>query len=678
MLVVAVVAFAFYAPSLRFGFFNDDPTGHFRWMEGRSVWSLLTDAGGHGYYRPVSFILWQVLHTLLGRHDPFALHLLNVLAHAANAALVVWLAHRLTGRLTYATLAGALFALYPFSYEAVPYVGSFVHPLVTLLILLTLAFYIRWREDGARWAFVATHVSLALAVFTQENAVITPLLLIFLGLVRSADFSRSWDEQLKSSLPTLSFFAEPAIFAIAWLLVPKTAEARTLSLEAMRANVLPFAQALVYPVAPLANHNPTALALLAAISLVVLFAVARYARVTRLFAFGLIVWALASLPSILVLDNAYVLGSPRLYYLPSVGAALVWSIPILAFRGQRSEADWPTDLMIHRRGAENAEKTYKNLCELGVSAVNSTGKVKSVSQPGSGVRSRIAEWGICAVIFAACYVPSAGYMRCELAYQGMAGEIGRMMAGATRSAPPGQEVTFVNLPYFFSSRGKGTECRNPFVFAPTGAVVIPSYADAHDFAFYNGGPDISTSAVTVRDAERQPGWQTFGEVASVEQLRQRLSASRVFVFDLIRWQLFDLSTAWQPNARKCPARATLSGVQICNLQSTLSNSLVVTLTWQSVTAVQDRKVFVHLYNSSGKVAAQDDSMPAQGFVPTSWWRPGDIITDTHIIPLASLPPGTYRVTAGMYDAIAGTRIEARGEDGARLPDDELWITNITR
>jgi len=637
MLVVAVMAFAFYAPSLRFGFFNDDPTGHFRWMEGRSVWSLLTDAGGHGYYRPVSFILWQILHALLGRHDPFALHLLNVLAHAANAALVVWLAHRLTGRLTYATLAGALFALYPFSYEAVPYVGSFVHPLVTLLILLTLAFYVRWREDGARWAFVSAHVSLVLAVFTQENAVIAPLLLILIEFVRSADFSRSWGERLKASLPTLSFFAEPTIFAIVWLLVPKTAEARTLSLEAMRANVLPFMQALVYPVTPLANHNPMALAILAAISLVVLFVVARYARVTRLFAFGLIVWALASLPSILILDNDYVLGSPRLYYLPSVGAALAWSIPILTFRGQRSE-----------------------------------------------VRGRIAEWGLCAVILAACYLPSAGYMRCELAYQGMAGEVGQMMAGATRSVPPGQEVTFVNLPYFFSSRGKGTECRSPFVFAPTGAVVIPPYADARDFVFYNGGPDISTSAVTVH--EYQPGWQTFGEAASVEQLRQRLATSRVFVFDLLQWRLFDLSTAWQPGASMNQASATLGGVQISNLGTAreyakfqISNDKGVTiLTWQSVTTVPDRKVFVHVYDSSGKVAAQDDGVPAQGFAPTSWWRPGDVITDTRIVSLASLPPGTYRVTAGMYDAIAGTRIEARGADGARLPDDELWITNITR
>ena len=251
-----------------------------------------------------------------------------------------------------------------------------------------------------------------------------------------------------------------------------------------------------------------------------------------------------------------------------------------------------------------------------------------------------------------------------------------MMADATRSVPSGQEVTFVNLPYFFSSRGKGTECHNPFVFAPTGAVVIPPYADARDFAFYNGGPDVPTSAVTVR--EYQPGWQTFGDAASVERLRERLTTSRVFVFDLLQWRLFDLSTAWRPNAQQCPARATLSGVQICNLQSAISNSLVVTLTWQSVTAVQDRKVFVHIYNSSGRVAAQDDGVPAQGFVPTSWWRPGDVITDTHIVPLANLPPGTYRVTAGMYDAITGTRIEARSADGARVPDDEITIAETTR
>ncbi len=637
MLLAAVVAFAFYAPSLRFGFFNDDPTGHFRWMEGRSTLSLLTDASGHSYYRPVSFILWQILYAVLGRHDPFVLHLLNVLAHAANAALVAWLAHRLTRRPVYAALSGVLFALYPFSYEAVPYVGSFVHPLVTLLILLTLAFYLRWHEDDARWAFVAAHITLTLAIFTQENAIITPLLILAQSRLNLAKVSKPLQ-----GFRTSSFFAEPAAFILAWLLVPKTAAARPFSLDAMRANVLPFVQALVYPVAPLANHNATLLAALALVSVTMLFVLARYARATRVLVFGLLVWALASLPSIVILDNAYVLGSPRLSYLASVGAALLWALPVLRVwsaegGGQKS-----------RGGGQTAE-----------------------------VRRQIVELGVGALVFVACYLPAAAYTRCELAYQGMSGEIGRMMATAAQSVPPGRDVTFVNLPYFFSSRGAGTQCANPFVFAPSGAVFIPPYSDPRDFVQYNGGPDVVTLAVTVQ--AYQPGWNTFGDPISVEELHKRLWVSRVFVFDLVRWQLFDLSAVWQPGGAAGQASASFDGAQTSDFRFQMSNGRwIAALTWQAVAAMQDRKVFVHVYEPSGKLVAQDDSIPAQGWVPTSWWRMGDVITDTHVVNISRLPPGTYRVTTGMYDAVNGLRTEARGADGARLPDDELTIGQITQ
>ena len=621
-----MAAFAFYAPSLRFGFFNDDPTGHLRWMEGRSVWSLLTDASGHGYYRPVSFVLWQVLHSLLGRHDAFTLHLLNVLTHSANAALVTWLAHRLTRRLAYATTAGLLFALYPFSYEAVPYVGSFVHPLVTLLILLTLAFYLQWQERGARWAFVAAHGALTLGMLTQETAVITPLLLVALNLLNHAKarkpsqrWSRIW-----------SFFAEPVVFAILWLLVPKTPEARTISLEAMRANVLPFVQALVYPVAPLANHNATTLTVLAILSLTALILLAWRMQRLCLLSFGLLMWLLASLPSMLILDNAYVLGSPRLFYMASAGVVILWAMPVLAIRIEKS-----------------------------------------------GIGERILEWGTASLILALCVLPSLAYVRCQLAYQGLAGQVGRMMAQATQSSSEGQPVTFVNLPYYFSSRGPGTECRSPFVFAPTGAVVIPPYADARDFAFYNGGPDRSTLSITV--SNYQPGWQTFGSPASVEQLRQKLTTSHVFVFDLVRWRLVDLSAAWQPNGLAGPARFKLNGVQISNLKFQMSKDVgALNVTWQATQAMPDIKVFAHVYDASGKLAAQDDGLPADGFVPAAWWMPGDVITDTRTVSLASLPPGTYRVTAGMYDPVTGTRLEARDTSGARLPDDEITVTQIVR
>ena len=626
MLLVAVVACAFYAPSVRFGFFNDDPTGHFRWMEGRSVVSLLTDASGHGYYRPVSFILWQILYTVLGRHDPFVLHLLNVLAHAGSAALVTWLAYQLTGRLPYATLSGMLFALYPFSYEAVPYVGSFVHPLGASLILLTLAFYCRWHRDGARWTFVAAHVTLTLATFTQENAVITPVLMLLLGAIILDNRSKA--QRAPRVWPVLSFFVQPIVFAAAWLWVPKTVETRVLDVSAMRANVLPFVQALVYPVAPLANHHPTTLAIMALAALAALLALAYRAGAARLFLFGVFVWALAALPSIVILSNAYVLGSPRLFYLASVGTAMIWALPALVFK--RSESGRPT-----------------------------------------------AEWGVGLVVLALCYLPTAAYVRCELVYQGMAGEIGRKMADAARSAAPGQGVTFVNLPYFFSSRGVGTECSSPFVFAPTGAVFIPPYADPRDFVRYNGGPDIAASGVSV--SAYQPGWSTFGDPVSIQELRNRLLLSRVFVFDLVSWRLGDLSAMWQPGVAMGQARATFDGAQLLKIESqAVSATEIVTLTWQSVTPIQDRKVFVHVYDSDGKLVTQDDNLPARGLSPASWWQAGDIITDTHVVTFGSLPPGAYRVSVGMYDATSGVRTWAHGPEGKRLPDDELTLAQITR
>jgi hypothetical protein len=285
--------------------------------------------------------------------------------------------------------------------------------------------------------------------------------------------------------------------------------------------------------------------------------------------------------------------------------------------------------------------------------------------------------GMAAVVFAICTLPSASYVRCQLVYQGMAGEVGHMMAGMAQSTSPGQVVTFVNLPYFFSSRGPGTECRHPFVYAPTGAVVIPPYADARDFVVYNGGPDRPTLALTVR--EYQPGWQTFGVPASVDQLHERLGTSHVFVFDLVRWRLFDLSAAWQPTAPPRSALFTLDSVQIENIKSQISNDkLVANLTWRADGPAQDLKVFAHVYDANGKMVAQDDGLPAEGFVPAPWWQPGDAITDTRTISLAGLLPGTYRVMAGLYDPITNTRLETRDAAGARLADDEIPITQFTR
>ncbi len=83
-----------------------------------------------------------------------------------------------------------------------------------------------------------------------------------------------------------------------------------------------------------------------------------------------------------------------------------------------------------------------------------------------------------------------------------------------------------------------------------------------------------------------------------------------------------------------------------------SDTTAITLAWQSL-AETDRSytAFVHLLNDAGQVVAQDDHLPLQGRRPTDTWLPGEVVIDQHLLALpAGLPPGPYRLEAGLYDA----------------------------
>ena len=58
--------------------------------------------------------------------------------------------------------------------------------------------------------------------------------------------------------------------------------------------------------------------------------------------------------------------------------------------------------------------------------------------------------------------------------------------------------------------------------------------------------------------------------------------------------------------------------------------------------------------------------PDQGRRPTALWRPGQTVTDAHELQLpADLPPGKYRILAGLYVAPDGPRLPVVGrQDGA--------------
>jgi hypothetical protein len=86
------------------------------------------------------------------------------------------------------------------------------------------------------------------------------------------------------------------------------------------------------------------------------------------------------------------------------------------------------------------------------------------------------------------------------------------------------------------------------------------------------------------------------------------------------------------------------------------DTLRVQLTWKPERLpTRDYASYIHLLNEAGEpVAAQDN--PATGATnPTTRWTAGAPITDTASLPLPpNLPPGTYRLVAGMYSASGGS------------------------
>ena len=75
----------------------------------------------------------------------------------------------------------------------------------------------------------------------------------------------------------------------------------------------------------------------------------------------------------------------------------------------------------------------------------------------------------------------------------------------------------------------------------------------------------------------------------------------------------------------------------------------------------DFKIFLHLLDESGNIAAQADVRPGLGALPPGNWLPG-VFRDTITIDSTNLPPGRYRVMMGLYQPDTFERLAVTGGD----------------
>jgi hypothetical protein len=103
----------------------------------------------------------------------------------------------------------------------------------------------------------------------------------------------------------------------------------------------------------------------------------------------------------------------------------------------------------------------------------------------------------------------------------------------------------------------------------------------------------------------------------------------------------------------------------------------VYLYWQATQPLtQSLKVFVHLLDAQGQVAAQHDGVPAQWTYNTRAWQPGEVIVDAHQIAVgANLLPREYTLQVGLYDEQTGARVN-RVDDAGKSVDDKIVLSKI--
>ena len=194
--IAAVIASAIlYFPAVSVGLLSDD----FVLLE-------MPFVGGWQHVRPLPLLLWSVIAPAAG---PSGLHLLNVVLHGVNAALVFYLSTAIVPSWSrpVGPLAAGLFLTSPVAVEPVTWcAGVFDVMLVTsgLVYLLVLA-----AGGSAGWTTLWAVASLAMGLACKETAVALPALGVLLAVRRPV----SWQALSTSAAVALAYGAVRVIGA---------------------------------------------------------------------------------------------------------------------------------------------------------------------------------------------------------------------------------------------------------------------------------------------------------------------------------------------------------------------------------------------------------------------------------------------------------------------------------
>lgn len=179
-LALMALILAIYWPSLGYEFVNWDDPWYVINNPFNKSWDLATlkaitvDVINRNY-APLTMFTLLVEHTFFGL-DPLGYHLVNVLLHGLNAALVYVLLKQLTGRASVGLWTAVLFAVHPVQLESVVWVSSLKGLLCSTFILAHLICWLRPERTPQQEGYGLLFFGLAL--LSKALTIVVPAIVL--------------------------------------------------------------------------------------------------------------------------------------------------------------------------------------------------------------------------------------------------------------------------------------------------------------------------------------------------------------------------------------------------------------------------------------------------------------------------------------------------------------------
>ena len=142
------------------------------------VWAFGFHAGNWHPFAWLSHMLdCQLFGTAAAEH-----HLTSILLHTATTLLLLAIFHRLTGHLWRSAAVAAIFAWHPLHVESIAWVAERKDVLCAFFWMLTLWFYLRYREQVSVSRYLLTLAAFIFCLLSKPMAVTLPFVLVLLDV----------------------------------------------------------------------------------------------------------------------------------------------------------------------------------------------------------------------------------------------------------------------------------------------------------------------------------------------------------------------------------------------------------------------------------------------------------------------------------------------------------------